>query len=771
MRIITFLVLFLVLVINASAQREQGSWKDYLSYSNATKVAISTEKVYCATEGGLFYYDLQDNSVNKLSEILTLSDIGIKTIAHNTQNDVLVIAYNNSNVDLVYGNGTVINLPDIKNKFMSSNKSINAISFIDGEAYLACGFGIVVLNLDRNEVKDTYYIADNGAAINVNDIELYEQYIYAATDKGLLKANSEGVNLLDYNNWTPVTDIPHATNKFNHLEVHTGKLIANYTPGEWYADAMYALDENSWQPYLPQIKFAFDMQQSGNYLTIASRSDVFVIDDTNNIIGQINSYPFENQQSSSIKPKSAGISADGSIWIADSENVLVRVKGDNFEKIIPSGPQDNKVFALNHSGSGLWIAPGGVIGWEQPHFQRYKNEQWTYFSKTSSPELDGFHNIIDIEVDPSDENHFFVASWGGGLLEFRNDEFVQRYTQHNSPLESALPQQPDEPYVRINGLDFDQEGNLWMTNSEVAHNAHKLSPSGEWESFELEKVANKENLGDLIVTRDGDKWMLVDRHDAYVINKSGDQTKQLFITSYFSNGNDQYLTRMNDAYSIAEDLEGAIWIGTSKGVAVYNSPSRIWTSENFYATQPGLDLNDGIYHPLLATETVTAISVDGANRKWLGTQSSGVFLISETGEKEILHFTTDNSPLLSNTIMDISINQKNGEIFFGTDKGLISYQGEATGGNDTYSNVYVYPNPVRETYHGPVTVTGLIENSDIKITDISGNLVFKTTSLGGQAVWDGKNLNGNRVKTGVYLVFCNDENGEETHITKLLFIN
>jgi hypothetical protein len=260
-------------------------------------------------------------------------------------------------------------------------------------------------------------------------------------------------------------------------------------------------------------------------------------------------------------------------------------------------------------------------------------------------------------------------------------------------------------------------------------------------------------------------------HDAYVIDQTGKNRKQLLVTSYFNNGQSEIYNRMNDVYSIAEDKEGAIWIGTSKGVALYSNPSRIWDSETMYATQPSLDLNDGVYHPLLATETVTAIAVDGANRKWFGTKESGVFLISENGEKEVLHFTEDNSPLLSDEINAIAINQKSGEVFFGTDKGLVSYQGDAISGKSTYDNVYVYPNPVRETYDGPITVTGLIENSDIKITDISGNLVFKTTSLGGQAVWDGTNLNGNRVKTGVYLVFCNDEFGEETHITKLLFIN
>lgn len=771
MRIVSFLIFVLCLFLETSAQREQGSWQDYLSYTNATKIAISEEKVFCATDGGLFYYGIEDNSVNKLSDVLTISDFGINTIAYDERNDVLVIAYGNSNIDLVYGDGTVINIPDIKNKSMSSKKGINAISFIDEEAYLACGFGIVVLNLDKNEVKDTYYIGEDGAILEVFDVQFLGQEIYAATTNGLLKANTNN-NLSDYNNWIFIPDIPHSDDKFNHLEIHAGKLIANYTPDEWGGDEMYILNENEWEQYLPQIKFVFDMQSNGNYLSIASRNDVFVIDETNNIIGKINSYSFDGEEVSSISPKSAAVSGDGSIWIGDVEYSLVKINGVNFEKIFPNGPQDNNAFQLSHDGSNLWVSPGSLVGYEAPRFQRYGEGRWEYFNHSNSPELIDFHNIIDIEVDPFNENHFFVASWGGGLLEYLNDEFVERYTQHNSPLESAIPDQPDEPYVRINGLAFDEDGSLWMTNSEVSHNVHKLSSSGEWESFALEGVANKYNMGDLIVTNNGDKWMLVlGGHDAYVVDKTGGEKKRLFVTSYFSSGNEQYLTRMNDVYSIAEDVEGAIWIGTSKGVAVYNSPSRIWDSENFYASQPGLDLNDGIYHPLLETETVTAIAVDGANRKWFGTKASGVFLISETGENEILHFTAENSALLSNNILAITINEKNGEVFFGTDKGLISYQGEATSGSETYSNVYVYPNPVRETYDGPVTIAGLIENTDIKITDISGNLVYKTTSLGGQAIWDGTNLNGNRVKTGVYLVFCNDENGEETHITKLLFIN
>ncbi len=766
------LVLSVLATISSAQQRKAGSWKDYLSYASATKIAISSEKIYCVTEGGLFYYDTQDNSISKISGKVPLSDFGIKTIAYSAENSVLVVAYKNSNIDLIYNDGSVINLSDIKRKQLTGDKSINNISFSGNEAFFATGFGVVVLNLDKKEIKATYLIGDEGKALPVFDIAVYNRRIYAATDKGVRWAEKEGTNLQDFNNWHLVEDIQHATEKFNQLEVFNGKLIANYTPGEWYSDQMYSFSGDGWQPYISQIRFAHDIQAGNNYLTIASRDVVFVVDGNDNIIGQIKSYQFGDEQVSPIHPRSSGVAADGSVWIADYEEVLVRLTGNNFEKASPNGPIDNVIFSLHEHNSSIWVTPGGLTGWEEPRFQRFRNDEWDYFTKKENPELDGFSNIVAIAVDPADENHFFVASWGGGLLEYKNDEFVQRYTNLNSPLETALPGQPQEPYVRIGGLDFDSEGNLWITNAAVAHNLHKLSPAGEWQSFTLPEIANQWNTGTVIVTRNEDKWVVVLRgHDIYVVDRTGANKKHLLVTSYFNNGQNEIYNRMNDIYSIAEDNEGAIWVGTSKGVALYNVPSRIWDSEPMFATQPSLDLKDGVYHPLLATEVVTAIAVDGANRKWFGTKESGVFLISENGDSEVLHFTKENSPLLSNKIFAIAINQKSGEVFFGTDKGLVSYQGNAISGKSSYDNVYVYPNPVRETYDGPITITGLIENTDVKITDITGNLVFKTTSLGGQAVWDGTNLNGRRVKTGVYLVFCNDKTGGQTQITKLLFIH
>jgi len=319
-------------------------------------------------------------------------------------------------------------------------------------------------------------------------------------------------------------------------------------------------------------------------------------------------------------------------------------------------------------------------------------------------------------------------------------------------------------------MGFDSKGSLWVTNTGVAKPISELQADGNWKSYEVPGIANK-FIGKIVITDNNDKWIQVKREGLYVFDSDANQSKKQDVVARFVNSEGEFFTEMNDVYTLVEDLEGEIWVGTSNGVAVFSNPRSIWTEDVMYATRPSLDLGDQYFHPLLEKEAVSAIAIDGANRKWFGTKGSGVYLISANGEKELKHFTSQNSPLPNDVITDIAINHQTGEVFFGTGAGLISYMGDATVGLTEYSNVYVYPNPVRETYDGPIVISGLIENTDVRITDISGDLVYQTKSLGGQAIWDGLNQNKHRCKTGVYLVFMTDETGEKTKITKLLFIH
>ena len=757
------------------AQQQPNSWQEHLSFANGKKIAVAQNKIYCVTEGGLIYFNTNDNSLNKITRVNGLNDFGIRTIAWSDKHQMLVVAYENSNIDLIRNN-TVTNLSDIQRKQMTGDMNIYNITIRDDEAFLSCGFGVVIINLARREIKDTWYIGPNGSALKVNDVEVFDSFVYAATDNGLFKADIQSQNLADYHNWEIVNNIPQPDRKFNFLMAHGGLLIANYTPDEWREDIMFGFDGMEWGPYIPSIKYISDAQVAGDFLLIASRYEVYIVDRNHAITEIVNTYAFTGETVTTVYPRSASMGSEGTVWIADNDYGLVRVSGQNTESYFPEGPSDNLVFSLYANKNNLWVAPGGrtdawVNIWQAPRIQHYSDRKWNTLSQKNIPEMEGFQDIVEIVAHPSNPNHLFVASWGGGVMEILNGEFVNRYTNKNSPLQTALPLKPDDPYVRIGGLDFDTEGNLWITNSEVEKNLHKLSPDGKWDSYTMAEIT-KNNIGKVIVTQNNDKWIQVPRgNDLYVVNKDASLKKKLQVTSYFNNGKQEIFNRMSDVYSIVEDHRGAIWVGTSKGVAVYNNPRQIWDSGTLLAIQPSLDLRDGNYHPLLETEVITAIAVDGANRKWIGTRNSGVYLVSETGENEIIHFTADNSPLLANNITALAINQGSGEVFIGTSAGLISYKGDAISGKNTYANVYVYPNPVRETWKGAVTITGLVADTDIKITDINGNLVHQTKSLGGQAEWDGKNLNGNRVKTGIYLILCTDKMGEQTHIEKLLFIH
>ncbi len=774
MRKLSFLLSLLLVGFSAYPV---GQWREYLSYNSAQKVIATSTDIFCITEGGMFQYDKEDNSIQKLNVISGLSDVSAQTFAYSESLDILVIAYENSNIDLVYKN-EVYNMSDILRSNIVGDKSVYNILLVDEIAYLSCGFGIVAINLERREVQDTYYIGDNAAQIKVNDMTFDGSYLFAATEDGIYKADINSSNLQYYGNWIKQTDLSDADSEFNHLEYFDGKVVANASTGSSGGDRLYAYDGTYWTRYLSSVSTVSDLQVSNSRLVVAEDSQIEVYSSGAQLDARIKSYTFSGTTVNRIYGNSAIIDDEGYLWVADGSYSLVRVAGDSAEKIQPEGPSSNMVFALEMNGSDLWLADGGrTSAWnnifESPRFQLLRDDNWTVFDATTYSEMDDFHDMVCVAVDPKDADHVFAGSWGGGVLEFNGSGFVERYTQNNSSLQTALPSQPSEPYVRISDMKYDSQGNLWIVNSIVDEPLSVLSTSGEWESYTLPGVTSSTDVGPMVITDDDDLWITIPRNqNTMIVRKSdGSSSKKLSVISYFYNGENEVYTAMPDIYSIALDQDGAVWFGTGIGVGVYYNPEDIWDSSTLYCTRPGLDEDDGLYHPLLSTQTVTAIAVDGANRKWFGTKTSGVYLISADGTEEVLHFTSDDSPLLSDEITSLAIDDESGEVFIGTSKGLISYMGDATSGKDNYNDVYAYPNPVREDYVGDVVITGLIDETDIKITDISGNLVYKTTSLGGQATWNGKNLRGNRVKTGVYLVFGNDRFGEESFVTKILFIH
>jgi hypothetical protein len=301
-----------------------------------------------------------------------------------------------------------------------------------------------------------------------------------------------------------------------------------------------------------------------------------------------------------------------------------------------------------------------------------------------------------------------------------------------------------------------------------------MKKGNQWTGFTIPE-SNENDLGSIIVDRYGQKWiimrygnlnpysLLVFTDNGTPDNPADDHAKRL--NSNPGNGN----IPGNIVFAMAEDLEGEIWIGTEKGVAVFYSPENVFTGEDFDA-QRILVEQGGYVQYLLENEIVTAITIDGNNQKWIGTDRGGVFLFSPDGTKQIQHFTAEDSPLLSDRITSIAINV-NGDVFLGTDKGIIAYRGTATPGGESNENVYAFPNPVKDGYDGYIAIKGLVKNAEVRITDVSGDLVYSTKAEGGQAIWNGRNFNGKKVKSGIYLVFASNETGSEKVVTKIVIIN
>ena len=738
-----------------------GQWRTHLPYKYCILAEATDSRVFCSTTGGLFYYNLTDNSVEKISKIDGLSDNGVSAMRWSGELSTMILAYQNSNIDIIRDNA-ILNLPDIMKKQIPGDKSIYDIYYLGNNAYLSTGFGIVLLNLEKNEISETYYIGDNGEALRVNQVTTDGTYIYAATDQGIRRGLLSDPFLVDFNAWEILTDIPNSTGVFNTIAYFGGVLYTSHKDPQGEQDVVYRISETGWSIYSYFTgRLCHEILNQGSFLSLVDNKGVHLINGDGLVM----------QQLLSKNPLSASIDDNGDLWLADFGDGLITNEGGDSWSVVPNGPHSTTVYDMESSGSILYAVQGGVSGSWNNLFTKgtldtFKDEQW------DSETYDMVRDLITLAVDPADPEHVFAGSWGYGLLEVSQDE-VTRYTEVNSSLQSIFP---GADFVRIGGITMDPQGNLWMTNTGVSEPISVRKTDGTWKSFQADNLITQYSaLGDILVTRSGHKWVIVPRgnglfamDDNFTIDDTSDDIyEKVSVIDKFG----KVIT--NDVRSFAEDRNGNLWLGTNQGIFVIYSPYRLFTEGSVYAQEILIPRNDGsgLADPLLGTQVVTSIEVDGANRKWLGTASSGVYLVSDDGVEQIEQFNISNSPILSNSIVDISVDGVSGEVFFATDKGIISYKGDALEGSNQFDNVVVYPNPVRETFQGQVAIKGLVEKTNVKIVDIGGNLVYEIESLGGQALWDGKNFRGERVATGVYLIYLSSADGTLSHVTKLLFIH
>lgn len=757
------------------AQTKPGEWKDHLSYNTCNTVAKVGNIVYASNGTGIVKYNTEDGSIERLNKINGLTDIGIKLLRYNPYNNTLLIIYDNANIDVIKNN-SITNVSDIKSKTITGKKTINEVVFKNNLAYLACGFGIVVFDTDKLEIKDTYYIGPSGTYVNVFQVAYTDSTFFAATPGGLLKANYKSNLLNNFQSWKAVPSIP--TGAYNGVVRYTNKIIANYSPyalnGTSNKDTLYEYNGSSWTrcnikafPYLLKKMYAGD---NTNYLSVQDNFGYEIYDASAVRLAYLLYYSYGTASINDVFVDLSG--STPSYWIADYNYGLIDSKG-----AYPFFPNTKIYINGTHSNyaSNVFVHNGNVVSaptvvdetgslkfWREG-LNYYDGSEWTWIKESV---YDTIYDINYAIIDKRDPKHIWASSWKNGLLEFKDGQMVAVYNSFNSaiPYFSAF-----HDWHRVIGLCQDKHNNVWIGNSDVTNFLSVKKANGPIQTFEF--ASGTPMVGRVMADKNDQIWVLFPRGSGIAVFKNNN-----FAAPNASNfkilTTDSLKGRLPSLYvnSIAEDLDGHIWIGTTKGVAVFYSPSNVTGGGSFDCQQIKIT-QDGHVQILLETEKVTAIAVDGANRKWVGTESSGIFCFSPDGQTQVYHFTKDDSPLFSNTIIDLSYDDVTGDIFTATDQGLQSYRTTVVKGDSLFNNVHAYPNPVKPGFAGPIYIRGLMDQSIVKITDVAGNLVWETKSQGGQIEWGLKNLSGNKVVSGVYLAYCATTDGSKKAVAKILVLD
>ena len=759
--LISFLfVLLLALEVKAS----DDNWTLYPSYHNATYCQVMGGKVYVLASGALYSYDKSDNEVRRYDKITTLSDINIAHIRYSSFINALVVVYSNANIDILYDDGAVYNISDFRNKQLP-DKTINNVDIQGSTAYLSTSFGVVVLDLENMEFDNTF-----NTGLNTTCTYLFKDRLYTATQSGLYYCET-GKNMLDNGNWE----------KFNSTTLKAlgaldGRLYCIASDGKLYE---ILSETNNLELVDGSGKFNY-LYSDGNALIVISSSSIVKLEGgiTKKLCNVNKKYDFI------LKNKETYWCCGGYAGLVEAavENNTIVAKG---LPLIPNSPIRNYCEYMKFTDSGKLLVSGGHVNYFDNIFYsgtlmeyHCEDDRWINLPEDTIRSATGYSyvNICSVDEDPTEPGHYFAGSFGYGVYEFREGKFVKHYNHENTSLESASSGKYAYAYVRVPTVKFDKEGNLWCVNTDVKDVLKVLKKDGTWLSLNYKEIEYWATVVKPYVDSRGWLWLIAIQGDPGLFCAKRNNTP--FDTSDDVTG--KWLNKFTNQdgisydiyqlYDIAEDKDGAIWVGTNIGVFVIDNPEKFFKDGIFKQIKIARNDGTGLADYFMSGVYIKDIEVDGANRKWIGTNSNGLYLVSADGQETICHFTTENSPLPSDCIESIAINNLTGEVFVGTDMGIACYRSDATAAAPSLdkNSIHVYPNPVRADYGGNISVVGLTHDCVVKIVDAAGYLVNEGVSNGGLYSWNGRNARGEKVASGVYHVLTYDSDGNEGVATKIL---
>ena len=738
---------------------QTNAWESYYSYNNISVGTVSNQTIVTAAENALLLFDSSQGTAETITTIEGLSGDNISALA--TYENVILVGHENgllAQIDIntkkiIFESGITRS-----NIISAEKKQINHIQLVANSAYVATGFGIVEVNPETLEFGDTYYFGPTSSSIEVNQVFVFENALYAATKQGLFKTPQTNLNKLEFSSWDKL-----AAGNWAFLWAQDNSLYAVKDEGS--SLSFFQLGNTvQKKATFPGVLKNVSPHENGVLITVSNRvydtDKSFVRTQT---IGDLDG----------VKPNTFNftISLNDQKWIGTSSEGLIRYANDtDFDLISPQGPLLNSIFDIEHLQDELWIAHGDYNLFYNPYplekygLSSYIDKQWENIPNNQLFNADSFVRTV---AHPTEIGTLYACSYHGGIVAIEDNTPVALWDQTNSGLESLTFEGPNYVSIRVRDALVDDNGNLWSITGYVQKGLKKRSPSGQWTGYDLSVAvldytqeagySNLELYNNKILFFGGVQSGLI----GVDISQSPPQMKRIM-------GGDMGLPS-DDIRSIRLDKDNRLWVGTRDGLAVLYAPNRFFEEDTQLRSVVISD--GGNLRELLSGQFISDIEVDGNNQKWISTTSSGVFLISPDGSQILHHFTKENSPLPTSSVKTIGINEVSGKVYFGTLNGMVSFQGDAYAESESLSDANVFPNPVRPNFLGNVVVRGLQQKTRVKITDIAGNLVYDTTSEGGSISWNLRSFSGARVRSGVYLIFITSKDGLDSAVKKLMVIN
>lgn len=781
MRFICFFIVFSFSCISY-AQDYSAFWKPHFSYNKIVSLSQGNDRVYAASENAIFVHNTLTNEQQTVTTVNGLSGDPITTIHYSEAYELLLVGYENGLIEVVFDDGSeILSVVDIFEKptIQPDNKRINHFNEHNGLVYVSTDFGISVYNIERLEFDDSYFIGNGGSQIRVTQTTILGDYLYAGcfNASGTRRAPFIADNIIDFQNWEQV-------------------LGSNFLAVEAVADELYGIRSNR-----TLIKFNFpgltlittypteptQTSYIGDKFVVVTKDFVYIYNTDLDLLRQ-----FRVDETEASEFTSASILGDR-IFIGTNDKGILEYQDINATEhniILPDGPLLNTPFAINAISKNLWVTYGGHTRSYAPYGRRLglshlQDEEWVNIPYDS---VLGARDLNKIAINPRDINQAYVSSFTSGLLEINSDVPTILYDETNSGIESfVLPWAPNAKGYRLCASTFDNNGVLWTLTTLVERPLKSYDPStGAWQAYSFADIIpppffGEQGFSSIVVDNStGTKWIGGRKFGLIGYNENLGLTVPIkFVNSEEGN------MPSTEVLSLALDKQNQLWVGTDRGLRVlYN------TSNFFIEEDTRLDdivvLEDGVPQEVLFREVVTDIVVDGANNKWIATLDSGLFYFSADGQETIYHFTKSNSPLPSNRVLDIALDDTNGELYVAAANGIVSFSSGSSETKDSLAEAFIYPNPVRPNFDiagQRVKIRDISDNVNIKITDVEGNLVAEAESNtnlrfsgynlevdGGTAYWNGKNMGGNIVASGVYFVMLSDLDTQETKVLKLMVV-